>query len=59
MKTLTEGRAPSATRGIDAALADFASLAARALLAGLAASLLLVALTLLLARPAEIGRAHV
>ncbi len=53
MKTLTEGRAPSATRGIDAALADFASLAARALLAGLAASLLLAALTLLLARPAE------
>jgi len=53
MKTLTEGRAPSATRGIDAALADFASLAARALLAGLTASLLLAALTLLLARPAE------
>jgi Ca-activated chloride channel homolog len=53
MKTLTDGRAPSATRGLDAALADFASLAARALLAGLTASLLLVVLTLLLARPAE------
>jgi Ca-activated chloride channel family protein len=53
MKTLTDGRATSATRGTDAAFADFASLAARALLAGLAASLLLVALTLLLARPAE------
>ena len=53
MKTLTDGRAPFATRGLDAALVDLASLFARALLAGLTASLLLVVLTLLLARPAE------
>lgn len=53
MKTLNAGRANATHRGIDAALTDFASLAARAVLAGLTASLLLVVLTLLLARPAE------
>jgi Ca-activated chloride channel family protein len=53
MKTLEQGRATTGHRPIDAALSDFASLFARALLAGLTASLLLVVLTLLLARPAE------